>query len=80
MEILLDRKIGVDKIGPELLSINRASLNLQLNLSQIPSMTLEEQQEIEERISAKMSSVASPANAAGLTMNRTPKSNRTISL
>ena len=42
MEILLDKKVTVDEIGPELLSINRESLNLSLNLSQINKMTAEE--------------------------------------
>lgn len=33
MEILLDKKVNVKEVGPELLSINRESLNLALNLS-----------------------------------------------
>ena len=33
MEILLDRKVEINEIGPELLTINRESLNLTLNLS-----------------------------------------------
>ena len=42
MEILLDRKMKIVEIGPELLAVNRESLNLTLNLSQVPKMTLEE--------------------------------------
>ena len=32
MEILLDKKVQVNEIGPELLKVNRESLNLTLNL------------------------------------------------
>ena len=74
MEILLDKKVTVDEIGPELLSINRESLNLSLNLSQINKMTAEEQKEIENRISEKISNLTSPGARI------TPKSNRTITL
>ena len=41
--------------------------------------TLEEQHEIEERISAKLSGVTSPAGA-GILINKTPKSTRSINL
>lgn len=78
MEILLDKKISVSAIGPELLSINRESLNLHLNLTHLNPMTLEEAAEIENRISAKlsakMSNLTSPVNRV------TPKSNRSIKL
>ena len=78
MEILLDKKIHVNQIGPELLSINRESLNLHLNLTHLNQITLEEAAEIENRISAKlsakMSNLTSPVNRV------TPKSNRSIKL
>ena len=35
MEILLDKKVNVSAIGPELLGINRDTLNLALNLENI---------------------------------------------
>lgn len=57
MEILLDRRVEINEIGPELLTINRESLNLTLNLSQIEAMTGEEQKEMESRISKRMSSL-----------------------
>ena len=42
MEILLDRKIRINEIGPELLAVNREGLSLALNLSSLPPMSLEE--------------------------------------
>ena len=57
MEILLDKKVQVNEIGPELLKVNRDSLSLTLNLEQLEeqSLTAEEQKEMESRISAKLS-------------------------
>lgn len=43
MEILLDRKVKINEIGPELLAVNRDGLNLALNLPKVPSMTILEQ-------------------------------------
>ena len=62
MEILLDKKVQVNEIGPELLKVNRESLNLTLNLEQLEeqSLTAEEQKEMESRVSAKMSNLKSP--------------------
>lgn len=78
MEILLDKKVKVDAIGPELLGINREGLNMTLNLSELKQTTPEEWGEMEQvltaKISAKMSNLTSPQNRV------TPKSNRTIHL
>ena len=41
MEILLDHKVHINEIGPELLTVNRESLNLHLNLTQLNNMTAE---------------------------------------
>ena len=40
MEILLDKKVQVDEIGPELLKVNRDSLSLTLNLEQLEEQSL----------------------------------------
>ena len=74
MEILLDKKIDVSTIGPEVLAINRDTLNLQLNLENLKQPTAEEFYAIEAKLSAKMSNLTSPQNIM------TPKSNRTIGL
>ena len=74
MEILLDKKVVVNTIGPELLEINRDTLNLALNLEQIKQPTAEDYEAIEAKLSAKMSNLTSPQNIM------TPKSNRSIGL
>ena len=60
MEILLDKKIDVSTIGPEVLAINRDTLNLQLNLENLKQPTAEEFYAIEAKLSAKMSNLTSP--------------------
>jgi len=74
MEILLDKKVQVNTIGPELLGINRDTLNLALNLENIKQPTAEEYDVIEAKLSAKMSNLTSPQNIM------TPKSNKSIGL
>ena len=74
MEILLDKKVKVGEIGPELLEINRDTLNLALNLENIKAPTAQDYDAMEAKLSAKMSNLTSPQNIM------TPKSNKSISL
>ena len=60
MEILLDKKVNVKEIGPELLEINRDTLNLALNLENIKAPTAQDYEVIEAKLSAKMSNLTSP--------------------
>ena len=66
MQQLVGKTIDLKKVGPELLSINREGLALNLDISRIKPPTLEEEKEMELRISAKLSNLTSPnANRSG---------------
>ena len=62
--ILSKKDMTVDKVGPELLDLNRESLKLQLDISKIQQPTEEEQRNIEEKVSerlmARLGNLASP--------------------
>ena len=55
MILLDDNNVHVSTIGPELVNINREGLQLTLNLEGLKQSTPEDWDEMENRISAKLS-------------------------
>ena len=68
MELVLREKVDLGKLGPELQTIDRSSLALQIDVNKMKKMTKEEKKqedlELQKRMSAKLSSHRSSPSKA----------------
>ena len=81
MELVLREKVDLGKLGPELQSIDRASLALQIDVNKMKRTSKQEREqedkELEKRMSAKLSSHRSSPSKGG--RNASPIDGRSMS-
>ena len=65
MQLVLKEKVPLEKLGPEFMSIDRAKLQMSLDISKMRPLSKREEEEVDKRVSERIVKLSSRRSSPG---------------